>query len=56
IVQKDGKVVLDNMKTAKELMNRFKSTYTIAVVNEIREKENREAVEILVITSKNAIF
>ncbi|CAG8755679.1 14751_t:CDS:1, partial [Dentiscutata heterogama] len=47
IVQKDGKVVLDNMKMAKELMNGFKSTYTTTVVNEIREKENREAVEIL---------
>ncbi|CAG8754139.1 3772_t:CDS:1, partial [Dentiscutata heterogama] len=56
IVQKDSKVVLDNMKKAKELVDGFKNAYTAAMFNEIREKENREAVEILVIISKNAIF
>ncbi|CAG8462979.1 11463_t:CDS:2 [Dentiscutata erythropus] len=43
LYKKDSKIVLDNMKKAKELISGFKSAYTTAMFNEIREAENREA-------------
>ncbi|RIB10624.1 hint module-domain-containing protein [Gigaspora rosea] len=43
IYKKDSKVVLDNMKKAKELISGFRSAYTTAMFNEIIEAENREA-------------
>ncbi|CAG8489122.1 4036_t:CDS:2 [Dentiscutata heterogama] len=43
LYKKDSKVVLDNMKKAKELIDGFKSAYTTAMFNEIREADNREA-------------
>ncbi|CAG8538857.1 45423_t:CDS:2 [Gigaspora margarita] len=42
--KKDSKVVLDNMKKAKELISGFRGAYTTAMFNEIREAKNREVV------------
>ncbi|CAG8741693.1 9172_t:CDS:1, partial [Dentiscutata heterogama] len=42
LYKKDSKVVFDNMKKAKELIDGFKCLYMIAMFNKIREAENRE--------------
>ena len=44
LYKKDNKVILDNIKKAKKLIDRFKNGYTTAMFNEIKETEKTDNI------------